>query len=67
MTTPEDEVDKIEILACVLHSSTYLFIITLDYSLRSAIVGREEDIGFTERPRRSRENRFTKHHRLALC
>ena len=57
VTTPDGETDEFEIFAGVLQGDTlapYLFIITLDYCLRSAIDGREEDLGFTVRPRRSR-------------
>ena len=57
MTIPDGETDEFEIFAGVLQGDTlapYLFIITLDYCLRSAIDGREEDLGFTVRPRRSR-------------
>ena len=32
----------------------FLFIIVLDYALRQAIAGREESLGFTIKPRRSR-------------
>ena len=57
VTTPDGETDEFEIFAGVLQGDTlapYLFIITLDYCLRSAIDGKEEDLGFTVRPRRSR-------------
>ena len=57
VTTPDGETDEFEIFAGVLQGDTlapYLFIITLDYCLRSAIDGREEDLGFTVRSRRSR-------------
>ena len=61
VTTPDGETDEFEISAGVLQSDTlapYLFIITLDYCLRSAIDGREEDLGFTVRPRRRRIGPF---------
>ena len=45
---------KIKVLQQGDTLARYLFIITLDYCLRSAIDLREEDIGFTVRPRRSR-------------
>ena len=57
VTTPDVETDEFEIFAGVLRGDTlspYLFIITLDYCLRSAINGKEENLGFIERPRRSR-------------
>ena len=57
VTTPDGETDEFEIFAGVLQGDTlapYLFIIILDYCLRSAIDGREEDLGFTVKPRRSR-------------
>ena len=57
VTTPDGETDEFEIFAVLLQGDTpapYLFIITLDYCLRSAIDLREEDLGFTVRPRRSR-------------
>ena len=36
--------------------ATYLFIIVLDYALRKAISGREQELGFTLTPRRSRRH-----------
>ena len=57
VTTQDGETDEFEIFAGVLQGDTlapYLFIITLDYCLRSAIDGREEYLGFTVKPRRSR-------------
>ena len=41
---------------CVIQGDTlapYLFIIVLDYALRQAITGREEELGFTITPRLS--------------
>ena len=55
--SPNGETKLFEILAGVLQGDTldpYLFIITLDYSLRKAISGREEELGFTIRPRQTR-------------
>lgn len=55
--SPDGETDYFDILAGVLQGDTlapYLFIITLDYSLRRAISGREEELGFTLVPRKSR-------------
>ena len=47
MTTPDGETDEFEIFAGVLQGDTlepYLFIITLDHCLRSAVDGRERKI-----------------------
>ena len=55
--TSDGDTDEFDILAGVLQGDTlapYLFIIVLDYCLRSAIEGKEERLGFTIRPRRSR-------------
>ena len=55
--TPDGETDEFDIYGGVLQGDTlapYLFIIVLDYCLRSAINGREEHLGFTINPRRSR-------------
>ena len=57
MITPDGETDEFDIHGGVLQGDTlapYLFIIVLDYCLRSAINGREEHLGFTINPRRSR-------------
>ena len=51
------QTDEFDILAGVLQGDTlapYLFIIVLDYCLRSAIEGKEGRLGFTISPRRSR-------------
>ena len=59
MTTPDGETDYFDILAGVLQGDTlapYLFIIVLDYILRQALQGREEELGFTLQPRRSRRH-----------
>ena len=56
--TPDGDTDEFDILAGVLQGDTlapYLFIIVLDYCLRSAIEGKEERLGFTITPRRSRQ------------
>ena len=48
--TPDGETDTFPILAGVLEGGTrapYLFIIVLDYVLRRAITGKEEQFGFT--------------------
>ena len=50
--TPDGETDELDIYGGVLQGDTlapYLFIIVLDYCLRSAINGREEHLGFTIR------------------
>lgn len=55
--TPDGETDYFEILAGVLQGDTlapYLFAIVVDYVLRKAISGREEELGFTISPRKSR-------------
>jgi hypothetical protein len=55
--SPDSETDLFEILAGVLQGDTlapYLFVIVLDFALRMAIEGREEDLGFHLEKRRSR-------------
>jgi exonuclease III len=57
--TPDGETEQFEITAGVLQGDTlapFLFIIVLDYALRRAIDGREEELGFTLTPRRSRRH-----------
>jgi hypothetical protein len=57
VVTPDGDTDEFNILAGVLQGDTlapYLFIIVLDHCLRSAIAGREEDLGFTVKPRQTR-------------
>ena len=47
--SPDGETDFFELLAGVLQGNTlapYLFVIVLDYALRTAIDGREEELGF---------------------
>ena len=54
---PDDNSEELAILAGVMQADTlapFLFIIVLDYALRKAISGREQDLGFTLTPRRSR-------------
>ena len=54
--TSDGNTDEFDILAGVLQGDTlapYLFIIVLDYCLRSAIEGNEETLSFSIRPRRS--------------
>ena len=55
--SPDGETKLFDILAGVLQGDTLapnLFIITLDYCLRNTISGREEELGFTIKPRQSR-------------
>ena len=55
--SPDGETDYFEINAGVMQGDTlapFLFIVALDYALRLAITGREEELGFTLIPRRSR-------------
>ena len=57
VTSPDGETDLFELLAGVLQGDTlapYLFVIVLDYALRIAIDGREEDLGFHLEKRKSR-------------
>ena len=58
--SPDGETEYFEILAGVLLGDTlapFLCIVALDYALRLAINGREEELGFTLVPRRSRRVR----------
>ena len=55
--SPDGETELFDILAGVLQGDTlapYLFVIVLDYALRTAIDGREEELGFHLERRRSR-------------
>ena len=57
VVTTDGDTEEFDILAGVLQGDTlapYLFIIVLDYCLRTAIGGDEERLGFTIVPRRSR-------------
>ena len=57
MLSPDRETEFFRILAGVLQGDTlapYLFIIVLDYVLREAINGREDELGFTIKSRQSR-------------
>ncbi|KAK2159313.1 hypothetical protein NP493_1729g00048 [Ridgeia piscesae] len=59
--TPEGETDTFPILAGVLQGDTlapYLFIIVLDYALRRAMTGKEEQLEFTITPGKSRRFRI---------
>ncbi len=47
--SPDGETEPFQILARVLQGDTlapYLFVIVLDYAFRTAIDGREEELGF---------------------
>ena len=55
--TPDGDTETFQILAGVLQGDTlapFLFIVALDYALRCAIDGREEELGFTLVKRASR-------------
>ena len=55
--SPDGETDLFEILAGVLQGDTlapYLFVVVLDFALRMAIEGREEELGFQLERRKSR-------------
>ena len=55
--TPDGDTEQFDIYGGVLQGDTlapYLFITVLDYCMRSAINGYEEQLGFTINPRRSR-------------
>ena len=55
--SPDGVSEEFDLVAGVLQEdilSPYLFIIVLDYALRKAINGHEDELGFTIVPRRSR-------------
>ena len=58
--TPDGETEQFDITAGVLQGDTlapFLFIIVLDYAMRKAMAdGKEEELGFTIKPRRSRRH-----------
>ena len=57
--SPDGDTDYFNITTGVLQGDTlapYLFVIVLDFALRKAIDGREEDFGFTLERRRSRRH-----------
>ena len=57
VVTPDGETEEFDIKAGVLQGDTlapFLFVIVLDYALRQAITGTEDELGFTITPRRSR-------------
>ena len=64
--SPDGETDMFEITGGVLQGDTlapFLFVIVLDYALRKALDGKEEDLGFTITPRKSQGS----HCRSRLC
>ena len=57
VVTPNGDSEEFDILAGVMQGDTpapFVFVIVLDYALRKAINGREQDLGLTLTPRRSR-------------
>ena len=59
VTTPDGETELFDITAGVLQGDTlapFLFIIVLDYAMRKALGDREDDLGFTITPRKSRRH-----------
>jgi hypothetical protein len=59
VVSPDGETEMFEITAGVLQGDAlapFLFIIVLDYALRKATSGREEELGFTITPRKSRRH-----------
>ena len=59
VVTPDGISEEFDILAGVQQGDTlapFLFIIALDYTLRKAINGREQELGFTITPRKSRRS-----------
>jgi hypothetical protein len=56
VVTPDGNSEEFDILAGVMQGDTlapFLFIIVLDYALKKAISGREQELGFTLTPRKS--------------
>ncbi|CAM4576982.1 unnamed protein product [Leuciscus chuanchicus] len=56
VVTPDGNSEEFDILAGVMQGDTlapFLFIIVLDYALKKAINGREQELGFTLTPRKS--------------
>ena len=57
VVSPDGDIKMFKILAGVMQGDTlapFLFVIVLDYALSKAIIGKEEELGLTLRPRRSR-------------
>ena len=66
VVTPDGSSEEFDILAGVMQGDTlapFLFIIVLDHALRKAISGREQELGFTLTPRRSRRKTCSGPHR----
>ena len=59
VVTPDGDTDLFDVVAGVLQGDTlapYLFAIVLDYTMRMAVGGKEEELGFTIERRRSRRH-----------
>ena len=59
VTTADGDTDQFDITVGVLQGDTlppFLFIIVLDYAMRKALGDKENDLGFTLTPRKSRRN-----------
>ena len=59
VVSPDGDTQYFNICAGVMQGDTlapFLFVIVLDYALRKAVTGREEDLGFTLVKRRSKRN-----------
>ena len=59
VVSPDGETEMFDITTVVLQGDTlapFLFIIVLDYAMRKAMAGKEEELGFTITPRRSRRH-----------
>ena len=57
--SPDGETEMFDITTGVLQGDTlapFLFIIVLHYAMRKAMAGKEEELGFTITPRRSRRH-----------
>jgi hypothetical protein len=64
VVSPDRKTEMFEIIARVFQGNTlvpFLFIVVLDYALRKATLGREEELRFTITPRRS-----SRHPKVAL-
>ena len=59
VVSPDGETELFDITAGVLQGDTlapFLFVIVLDYAMRKAMAGREDELGFTITPRKSRRH-----------
>ena len=57
VVSPDGDTEMFKILAGVMQGDTlapFIFVTVLDYALSKAIIGKEEELGLTLRPRRSR-------------